>query len=73
MQNEAFWRRKTARARAAADRNYLNVGYLDALLHASSVSPYPLDSKAGQEWSKGYQAGQRELAKLYPTMKATVL
>lgn len=60
MQHQRRANRLAVRARAVADRNYWQVGYLDAMVKSPS-NPYPLDTAAGKEWQIGYDAGRREL------------
>lgn len=67
LQNQRRRNREAARSRAQADKNYRHVGYLDALLHASSHCPYPVDTIAGQEWQGGYAEGQRALDQRFAT------
>jgi hypothetical protein len=60
LQNHRRHSRQASRARAYADRNYRQVGYLDALLLASGRGPYRLGSEADTEWRAGYEQGQAE-------------
>jgi hypothetical protein len=69
LQNQIRYRRKAARTRAFADRHYRTVGYLDALLHASSRCPYPLETRPATEWLAGYAEGQREQAAIFALAK----
>lgn len=59
LQHHRRRERMASRARAEADRNYWQVGYMDSLLNASPRVPYPSGSAAADEWLAGYREAAR--------------